>query len=43
LIVALGYFGKAETEFGAAAIILASDEGRYLTDQAIKVDGDQLM
>jgi NAD(P)-dependent dehydrogenase (short-subunit alcohol dehydrogenase family) len=41
--VSLGYFGDAETEIGAAAVFLASDDGRYVTGQTINVDGGQLM
>ncbi|PEQ13914.1 short-chain dehydrogenase [Novosphingobium sp. PC22D] len=41
--VALGHFGDAETEIGAVAVFLASDESRYVTGQTLNADGGQLM
>ncbi|MEO6718460.1 MAG: SDR family oxidoreductase [Novosphingobium sp.] len=41
--VSLGYFGDAETDIGATAVFLASNDGRYLTGQTINADGGQLM
>lgn len=41
--IALGYFGEAETDIGAVAVFLASDDGRYVTGQTINADGGQLM
>ena len=41
--VALGYFGDAEKDIGAAALFLATDDSRYVTGQTINVDGGQVM
>jgi NAD(P)-dependent dehydrogenase (short-subunit alcohol dehydrogenase family) len=41
--VALGYFGEPQTDIGAVAVFLASEDSRYVTGQTINVDGGQLM
>ena len=41
--VALGYFGDAEQDIGAALLFLATDDSRYVTGQTINVDGGQVM
>ena len=41
--LSLGFFGDAETDIGAVAVFLASDESKYVTGQTINADGGQLM
>jgi NAD(P)-dependent dehydrogenase (short-subunit alcohol dehydrogenase family) len=41
--IALGYFGDAKEDIGGVAVMLAAEEGRYLTGQTLNADGGQVM